>query len=91
MYSFFLKQIFNQAGSACDEDSHGRYFNSLILVYIEEIGWISSHFRMTVSLSDLGDESPLSHFLTASRETVELSTARKLNSFAMKLVDGTFL
>jgi hypothetical protein len=46
---------------------------------------------MTVSLSDLGNESPLSHFLTASRETVELSTARKLNSLAMKLVDGTFL
>ncbi len=46
---------------------------------------------MTVSLSDFGNESPLSHFLTASRETVELSTARKLNSFAMKLVDGTFI
>jgi hypothetical protein len=52
---------------------------------------MSSHFSMTVSLSDLGNESLLSHFLTASRETVELLTARKLNSFAMKLVEGTFL
>ena len=51
----------------------------------------SNHFRITDNLSDLGNESPLSHFLTASRETVTLSCARKLNSFAMKLVEGTFL
>jgi hypothetical protein len=52
---------------------------------------MSSHFRITDNLSGLGKDNPLSHFLTASRETVSESCARKLNSFAMKLVEGTFL